>query len=296
METAKFHVMPDGTAIHYVVSRAERREGSLVLLHGMASNLTRWSEFAEHTTLRRTWDLIRPDLRGHGESLVRGPIGMETWSKDLAELLDAEGCERAVLAGHSLGAHLALHFAARSPGRVRGLVLIDPVFPQALRGHRRWLRRLRPVFAAAACVVRFANALGLGRRRFPRRDLRVLDEQARAELLALGDSSEFVRRYSSATADLRYFPLSHYLQELSEMLRPLPDPGSLPVPILVLLSRGLTYTDAVLTERLLDTAPNVERVTVDAYHWPLTERPDEVREFVQTWIRARLAPAGAEMP
>ncbi|HEY6236050.1 MAG TPA: alpha/beta fold hydrolase, partial [Candidatus Elarobacter sp.] len=90
-----------------------------MLLHGMASNLTRWSEFLEQTTLKSEWNIVRPDLRGHGESIMRGRIGMEIWSGDLVELLDAEHGERAVFIGHSLGAHLALHFAARFPTRVR---------------------------------------------------------------------------------------------------------------------------------------------------------------------------------
>ncbi|GHD23731.1 hypothetical protein GCM10010335_06580 [Streptomyces galbus] len=38
-----------------------------------------------------------------------------------------------VLAGHSTGAQVALHAAARSPGRVRALVLMAPTFPPPLR-------------------------------------------------------------------------------------------------------------------------------------------------------------------
>lgn len=68
------------------------------------------------------------------------------------------------------------------------------------------------------------------------------------------------------------------------MLRPLPPLAALGVPILVLLSRGVTYTDPAATERLLDAAPNVERVTVDAYHWPLTEQPQQVREAIEAWF------------
>lgn len=291
MEIAKTHVMADGVGINYGLSRAEHPRGVIVLLHGMASNLTRWSEFLERTALKKEWDIIRLDFRGHGRSMTRGRIGMEIWTNDLADLLDAEGYEHAVLIGHSLGAHLALHFAARYPARVRGLVLIDPVFPQALRGYRRWWVRLRPLLATVAAVVRFANALGLRRRRLPRRDLRALDEQVRNELLAAGNAEEFVRRYSSALADIKFFPLSHYLQELSEMLRELPDPANIAVPMLVLLSRGLTYANPAATERLLNAAPNVQRVSIDAYHWPLTERPVEVRSVIENWMDEYLANA-----
>jgi pimeloyl-ACP methyl ester carboxylesterase len=60
----------------------------VLLLHGLASNLTRWSEFVERTTLSDDRDLIRVDLRGHGDSPTRGPISLESWSVDLLALLD----------------------------------------------------------------------------------------------------------------------------------------------------------------------------------------------------------------
>lgn len=291
METAKIHVLRDGTTLRYRYWRtAPPPRGLIVLLHGMASNLTRWSEFLEHTSLKDHWDVLRLDLRGHGESMMRGKIGMEVWTEDLIAVLDAEGAERATLIGHSLGAHLALNFAARFPTRTQGLVLIDPVFPQALRGYRRWLRRGWPLLAFAAAGVRAVNALGFRRRTLPRRDLRVLDEEVRLELLAAGNAAEFIRRYSSATADIRYFPLSHYIQELAEMLRPLPAPARIAVPMLVLLSRGLTYTDTRVTARLLAGATDAVCRTIDAYHWPLTERPNEVRTAIETWIAQHLPP------
>lgn len=290
MEKSKIHLLLDGTPLHYCLWRAERRSrGMIVLLHGMASNLTRWSEFLEHTALKNEWDILRPDLRGHGESMLRGKIGMQIWADDLINLLDAEGAERAVLVGHSLGAHLALHFAARYPARTRGIVMIDPVFPQALHGYRRLLSRVWPLLSLAAAAVRLLNALGLRRRAFPRRDLRVLDEQVRVELLEAGNAKEFVRRYSSPLADMKYFPVSHYIQEMAEMLRPLPAPSRVAVPMLVLLSRGLTYTDPIATARLLAEAPDAVCETIDAYHWPLTERPAEVRRAIETWIGERLS-------
>jgi pimeloyl-ACP methyl ester carboxylesterase len=290
MDTAKTHVLPDGTALHYRIRRAEREpRGCIVLLHGMASNLTRWSEFVEQTTLKRDWNILRPDLRGHGESFMRGRIGMEIWSRDLVELLDTECCEQAVLIGHSLGAHLALHAAARYPSRIRALVLIDPVFPSALRGTMRVLRMFRWVLYPLVALIRLLNALGIRRREVRRRDMRVLDEQVRAELLSAGNSSAFVRRYSSPFEDLKYFPLSHYVQEIAEMLRSLPTLATIRMPILVLLSRAVTYTNPAATERELATAPDAERRTIDAYHWPLTEQPEQVRSRIEAWFATRLA-------
>ena len=257
----------------------------LVLLHGMASNLTRWSEFVEHTTLAREWDMVRPDLRGHAGSFTRGPIGMRLWCDDLAGVLGAEGYTQAVLIGHSLGAHVALEFAAAYPERVGGLVLIDPAFRTALRGKLRWLARLRVVLKLGVWLARALNAVGIRRRVIPVRDLRALDEAVRRELLDAGDAAAFVRRYSSIRADLKFFATAHFLQEGYDMLRPLPSLAAITAPVLVILSSGLTYTDPARTRNALAQLPHLKIGTVDAYHWPLTERPHEVRAAIERWCR-----------
>jgi pimeloyl-ACP methyl ester carboxylesterase len=258
----------------------------VLLLHGLASNMTRWSEFVERTRLAEERDVIRVDLRGHGDSPMSGRISLELWCDDLLALLDAEGASHAVLIGHSLGAQVALACAARAPGRIAALVLIDPVFRPALRGRWKWIARAAPLFVAAAAVVRGLNALGLRRQRIPPLDLRALDELARASLGSPQAEAEFIRRYSSTRADLRTFRTAHYLQELVEMFRPLAAPESIAMPTLVLLSTGATFAELPAMRSIASRFPRGEVRTIDCHHWPLTERPDEVRRAIETWCAA----------
>jgi pimeloyl-ACP methyl ester carboxylesterase len=277
----------DGTTLGYRLWRqAATPRQSIVLLHGMASNMTRWSEFIEQTTLKENWDILCPDLRGHGASFARDRLDLDHWCRDLLTLLDAESCDKAVLVGHSLGAQVAVHFAARHPARVRGLVLIDPVFHQALRGTLRTASLMRPIIKAFVSAILFLNKLGLRRRRIPGRDLRKMDEATRAKLLQLGKQEEMVELYSSPREDLKFFPVGSYLQELLEMIRPLPELSRIPAPILALLSTGVTYTDPEITRALLAENPRTQTVTIDAYHWPLTENPVQVREAIEEWCNA----------
>ena len=274
----------DGATLGYRLWResATPRQ-SMLLLHGMASNMTRWSEFVEQTTLKQSWDILCPDLRGHGESFRRGRLNMDLWCGDLLTLLDAEGGDRVVVIGHSLGAQVAVHFATRHPTRVRGLVLIDPVFHQALRGTLRTVSLVRPAIEWVVSVMLFLNRLGLRHRHIPSRDLRKMDEATRAKLLKAGKQQEMIELYSSPWEDLRFFPVASYLQEMLEIIRPLPPLSQIPAPILALLSKGITYTDLETTRRVLSEHPRTRIETIDAYHWPLTEKPAQVRTAIERW-------------
>jgi pimeloyl-ACP methyl ester carboxylesterase len=286
-EHAKRLVVDDGVSIAYRFTPCTDRQAprrAIVLLHGLASNLTRWSEFVEQTTLTDAWDLIRVDLRGHGDSPTRGAIGLERWCDDLAALLALEGHRAAVLVGHSLGAQVALHFAARHAHRTTGLVLIDPVFRDALHGRWKLLALGGPLIHGAALAVRALNALGLRRHAIAALDLRALDIQAREALHGTPEATEaFIRRYSSMRADLRSFRSAHYLQEMVEMFRRVPALESIAVPVLLLLSAGGTFADGDLTRTMARRLPHATVQSVDCQHWPLTERPLQVRTAIEDW-------------
>ena len=52
---------------------------------------------------------------------------------------------------------------------------------------------------------------------------------------------------------------------------------------------GRNQPDPTVTERLLASAPDIERRTIDAYHWPLTERPEQVRTAIEDWFAHRMS-------
>ncbi|MHB8624264.1 MAG: alpha/beta fold hydrolase [Sulfuricaulis sp.] len=284
METLRTLRTADQATLSYRLFRGTAGPRRLiVLLHGVASNMSRWSEFVEQTTLKKNWDILQLDLRGHGQSFTRRVLGLDIWCRDLREILDAEGYEQALVIGHSLGAQVAVQFAADYPTRVRGLVLIDPVEHQALRGALRRMDRMRGAVHLLVSLIRLLNALGLRRRHISARNLRLLDEKTRADLLEKGKQQQMIKLYSSPWEDLKYFPAASLLQELLEISRPLPAPSLIKKPILVLLSSGITYTDPVVTHKILTENPQLEIVTIDAYHWPLTEKPVQVRAAIERW-------------
>lgn len=272
----------EGIVIGYRVLRGAQPRPVLVMLHGLASNLTRWSEFVAHTELKSDWDLLRLDLRGHGTSLTRSAIDRTRWCADIAAVLQQEGYAQAVIVGHSLGAQVAIEYARRHPEQVIGLVLIDPVFPEALRGMLLSARRLRPLLWLMIRALRLLNALGLRRRHIPPRDLHALDVKTRAALAAAPEL-RIADLYMSPLEDLRYVPLVVYLQDLYETTRRLPAPEEIHAPVLVLLSAGAAVTEGDMTRRFIERFPCHSTVIVAADHWLLTERPEEARHAIERW-------------
>lgn len=278
----------DGTELAYWRHRVEAPgKRVILLLHGAASNHTRWSEFVEHTRLTSSWSVLWPDLRGNGASMTRGRQGIAVWCEDLVEILDAEDFAEAVVIGHSMGAQIAVNLAHRAPERTLGLVLIDPVFQRALRGkHRAYSRHPRAVMGVAE-IISWLNRLGLRRRRIPNRNLRELDEETR-EAMAGGEAFEVIaERYGALGPVLEHMPVANYLRQMVATTAPLPPLSEIDVPVLVLVSAGITFADSEVSRREIDRFPDHQVVTVNANHWPLTEAPDETRETVEDWVESR---------
>lgn len=268
----------------YRLWRPGRPRRLIVLVHGLASNLTRWTELVSTTRLRDSWDLLRLDLRGFGGSVCHASVGVGEWCRDLAAILDAEGVSRAVLVGHCLGANIALQFAARYPAATEGLVLIEPMLRQALTDARL---RLRPLVQAALPIVRAANRLGIHRRRLPALDLQQLDRDARAAMATHGPDAFPEGLYGSPLEDLRFTPTAVYLAGLLAVTDASPDLREIEAPALALLSSGGRYGDPAITAQLLGALPHCETVKLTARHWIPTERPTEMREAIEAWCDRR---------
>lgn len=97
---------------------------TLLCIHGLTANHTCWLSMAD--ALAPDWRLVGYDLRGRGESDKPATgYDLAQHGRDLLGLLDHLAIERATLMGHSLGAHIAVRFAAHHPDRVCKLVLFD---------------------------------------------------------------------------------------------------------------------------------------------------------------------------
>lgn len=276
-------VRPDGCVLHYWLTPDARRERAIVLLHGLASNHTRFDEFAQATAITDSWTLVQPDLRGQGLSRWRGRITARIAADDVAALLDELRYRRAALIGHSLGANVALAFARAYPERTEALVLVEPNFGEAVQGGMRRVKRAAPFLRLAIGGARLANRLGLYRRSYPYLDLQALDRETRAHLRE-GRHEALTGRYASPRHDLRYLPTSSFLQWLIEATRPAGDLSTIRAPTLVLLSQGAVFGDPAITRGVVARMPQIEIQTLDSKHWIPTENPVEMREAIEGFL------------
>jgi len=97
----------------------------LLLLHPGLCNGELWETLGYTEPLQTRFRLIVPDLRGHGSSDCPhedAAYKADAMRDDLDAVLAAEGLQQALCWGFSLGALLALRFAAAHPGRLRALI------------------------------------------------------------------------------------------------------------------------------------------------------------------------------
>lgn len=132
---------------------------TLCLLHGGAAH-AHWFDLVAPAFASR-FHVIALDQRGHGGSdWARPPAyGTEDFAGDLLAVLDALGGGPVVLAGHSMGGHNSMAFAAWHPERVRALVVIDsrPALPEDRLAmmHHRGERPMRRYASADEAVAAF---------------------------------------------------------------------------------------------------------------------------------------------
>jgi pimeloyl-ACP methyl ester carboxylesterase len=97
---------------------------AVLAIHGLTSSSRSW--LAAARALGGRARVVAPDLRGRGASNeLPEPFGIDAHVRDLLAVLDHLELERAVVAGHSLGAYIAARLAMQHPERVDHLVLVD---------------------------------------------------------------------------------------------------------------------------------------------------------------------------
>jgi pimeloyl-ACP methyl ester carboxylesterase len=129
---------------------------TLLLVHGMVvSSGLNW--FRLFPALSRHFNIIAPDVRGHGRSSCTSErFTFEQAADDMAELIEEVECGPVIAVGYSMGGSIVQYLWRRHPQHVAGLVLAATNYKARLARHEELV--VLPIFAA---MVGFGNVVEL---------------------------------------------------------------------------------------------------------------------------------------
>jgi pimeloyl-ACP methyl ester carboxylesterase len=130
--------------VHGIPAQGQANE-PLILLHGFSGSSQDWT--AVITEWRTEFQLIVPDLRGHGRSgILSKPFRHQDAAADMLALLDHLKVGALKGLGMSGGGNVLLHMATMQPERVKAMVVVSatPYFPAQARPIMRQYRDSLP--------------------------------------------------------------------------------------------------------------------------------------------------------
>jgi pimeloyl-ACP methyl ester carboxylesterase len=152
----------NGMRIHWLAAGANGNEPPIIMVHGWAGAAADWAPLLR--VLPGRIRAIAVDLPGSGQSdKPDAPYDVPWFLDFLRAFCAAVGAPTIILAGHSLGGLIAVHFAARFPSTVEKLILVDPYGLRGEKGKGEPFARLGPLVDLA---------LRLNRRWFIEREIR----------------------------------------------------------------------------------------------------------------------------
>lgn len=109
---------------HYWISRNGTPDAQCVVFtHGVTANHSMFEKQTEY--FEKEYTVISWDVPLHGLSRPYSDFSFENTARELLSILEAEGIEKVILVGMSLGGYPCQEFAAMRPEMVLGLVALD---------------------------------------------------------------------------------------------------------------------------------------------------------------------------
>jgi 3-oxoadipate enol-lactonase len=243
----------------------------LVLLHEGVCDSRMWDPQWEAFT--RSHRVLRFDFRGYG----RTPLSPGSYSaaKDVIELLDEHGFERAALVGVSLGGRVALELALAQPERVSALVLVGSGLP----GHD-WSDEMKATWEeeeAAFNAGDLDRAVEVTLRTWvdgPRRKPEDVDPAVRAKVAEM--QKRALELYAEVGDDAEEELL---VADVADRL------GEIRARTLVAVGAEDVPDILAIADKLASEIPGARRATIeDTAHVPSLERPDEFERLVLGFV------------
>jgi pimeloyl-ACP methyl ester carboxylesterase len=239
----------------------------LLLIHGLGVSGAIFQPLLPALAAR--YQVIVPDLRGHGQShRLPGPDSIERMAADVENLLDLLRIRSCFVFGYASGGAVAQQLAHEHPARVRGLVLACAYARSARTLREQIESRLRP---------ELFQLLGT-------RGMSLLATRERYRQAALADDYAFVRDTITANSGRRIAAVARSLQAFDSR----PWLHTLAVPALVVAGEADTTTPPHHARELADHMPRAElRMIPGAGHWLVKTHADALLDALLPWLSAQ---------
>ena len=275
----------DGTRIAYR-TLGPRDGPPLVLLDGLSCAGFVFRDLEPR--LAERFRVLHLHYRGHGRSgLPRDPgaCTLPHLAADVAELLEHDALEPAVLVAHSMGVQVALEVALRSPGRVRALVLMcgapgrvldtfrhtdlgRRLLPWIDLGTRTWRE---PIARALRAVLPSGLAYAVA-----------VASEIKGDRVAQADLMPYLEHFARMPLDLFTAMLTDAAERTSEAWL-----GRVGAPALVIAAEDDGFTPVARSRDLATALPHAElEVIARASHLGPLERPDAFWAALSAFVDA----------
>lgn len=126
----KWFTTSDGVKIYYQIYPNEKKNKTLVLLHGLGGDLDAWKKDVD-IFRKLGYPVVLVDLRGHGKSdrpTTDQSYHFKRFAEDIKEIILVEELKRTILVGHCFGGVIAMMVDVYFPSIINALVLIDTTY------------------------------------------------------------------------------------------------------------------------------------------------------------------------
>jgi pimeloyl-ACP methyl ester carboxylesterase len=114
-----------GLKINYISCEDFRKSRSTILmLHGAGQSSATWEYQVNILENNPSFNLVIPDLPGHGKSEGTGYRSITEYTNFVREFSDTVGLQKLIIVGHSMGGGIAQVFTIDYPERVVACVLV----------------------------------------------------------------------------------------------------------------------------------------------------------------------------
>lgn len=115
----------------YYSSHARENLLTLLLLHGCPDTASLWKNLATGHLIPAGYGVLAPDLIGYGDTdkpTTLEPYGLAATCSQLLLILDHERLDKVIVVGHDFGAALASKMCSYHPERLAGLITLGTAF------------------------------------------------------------------------------------------------------------------------------------------------------------------------